>query len=56
MCLKSFVGVTATRMERGRNDEVRCRSRFNQRLLRLFGHAEEMDEHRICTRFLMASK
>ena len=56
-CLRSLVGVS--RMDRVRNKEVRMRagigkelaSRADQRVLRVFGHVERMDEPR---RVLMA--
>ena len=49
-CLRSLVGVS--RMDRGRNEEVRRRagieyelaSRADQRVLRWFGYVERMDE------------
>ena len=59
-CLRSLVGVS--RMDRVRNEEVRRRagietelaSRADQRVLRLFGHVERMDEYRMGRRVLMA--
>ena len=58
-CLRSFVGVS--RMDRVRNKEVHRRaeiekefaSRADQRVLKLFGHVERMDEHRISRRVMM---
>ena len=58
-CLKSLVGVS--RMDRLRNEEVRRRagierelaSRGDQRVLRLFGHVERMDEYCMARRVLM---
>ena len=49
-------------MDRVRNEEVRRRagierelaSRADQRVLRLFGHVERMDEYRMARRVLMA--
>ena len=59
-CLRSLVGVS--RMDRGRNEEVRRRvgierelaSRVFQKVLRWFGHVERMDEYRLAGRVLMA--
>ena len=59
-CLRSLVGVS--RMDRVRNEEVRRRagierelaSRADQRVLRLFGHVERMDQYRMARRVLMA--
>ena len=59
-CLRSFVGVS--RIDRFRNEEVRRRagierelvSKADQRVLRLFGHVERMDEYRMARRVLMA--
>ena len=59
-CLRSLVGVS--RMDKVRNEEVRRRagierelaSRADQRILRLFGHVERMDEYRMARRVLMA--
>ena len=59
-CLRSLVGVS--RMYRVRNEEVRRRagierelaSRADQRVMRLFGHVERMDEYRRARRVLMA--
>ena len=59
-CFRSLVGVS--RMNRGRNEEVRRRaeierelvSRADQRVLRWFGHVERMDEYRMARRVLMA--
>ena len=59
-CLRSLVGVS--RMDRVRNEEVRRRagierelaSRADQRVLRLLGHVERMDEYRMARRVLMA--
>ena len=50
-CLRSLVGVS--RMDRGRDEEVRARPgierelarRADQRILRWFGHVERMDEY-----------
>ena len=58
--LRSLVGVS--RMDRGRNEEVRWRagierelaSRADQRVSRWFGHMERMDEYRMARRVLMA--
>ena len=59
-CLRSLVGVS--RMDRVRNEEVRRRAgiemelaiRADQRVLRLFGHVERMDDYRVARRVLMA--
>ena len=59
-CLSSLVGVS--QMNRVRNEEVRRRagierelaSGADQRVLRLFGHVERMDEYRKARRVLMA--
>ena len=59
-CLRSLVEVS--RMDRVRNDEVRRRagierelvSRADQRVLRMFGHVERMDDYRMARRVLMA--
>ena len=59
-CLRSLVGVS--RMDRVMNEEVRRRagierelvSRADQRVLRLLGHLERMDEYRMARRVLMA--
>ena len=59
-CLRCSVGVS--RMDRVRNEEVRGRagierelaSRADQRVLRMFGHVERMDEYRMARRVLMA--
>ena len=59
-CLRSLVGVS--RMDRVRNEEVRMKagterelpSRADQRVLRWFGHMEQMDEYSIARRVLMA--
>ena len=59
-CLRSLVGVS--QMDRVRNEEVRGRagierelgSRADQRVLRLFGHVERMDDYRMARRVLMA--
>ena len=58
-CLRSLVGVS--RMNIVRNEEVRRRAgierefarRADQRVLRLFGHVERMDECRVARRVLM---
>ena len=58
-CLRSLVGVS--RKDRVRKEEVRriagieteLASRGNQRVLRLFGHVERMDEYRMARRVLM---
>ena len=57
-CLRSLVGVSP--MDRVRNEEVRRRagierkfaSRADQRVLRLFGHVERMDDYRMARRVL----
>ena len=59
-CLRILVIVS--RMARVTNGEVRSRagierelaSRADQRVLRLFGHVERMDEYRMARRVLMA--
>ena len=59
-CLRSL--VAESRMEGGRNEEVRRRagiemelaSRADQRVLRWFGHVERMDDCRMARRVLMA--
>ena len=59
-CLRSLVGVS--RMDRVKNEKVRARagierelaSRADQRVLRLLGHVERMDEYRMAGRMLMA--
>ena len=59
-CLTSWVGVS--RMDTVNNEEVHWRariemelaSRADQRILRLFGHVERMDEYRMARRVLMA--
>ena len=59
-CSRSLVGVS--RMDRVRNEEVRRRagietelaSRADQRVFRLVGHVERMDDYRIARRVLMA--
>ena len=52
-CLRSLVGVS--RMDRVRNEKVRRRtgikrelaSRTDKRVLKVFGHAERIDEYRM---------
>ena len=59
-CSRSLVRVS--RMDRVRNEEVRTRagiemelaSRADQRVLRLFGHVERMDDYCMARRVLMA--
>ena len=59
-CLRSLVGVS--RMNRVRNEEERRRAGIemelansaDQRVLRLFGHVERMDDYRMARRVLMA--
>ena len=58
-CLRILVCVS--RMDRVRNGEVRIRagierelaSRADQRVLRLFGHVERMDDYRMTRKVLM---
>ena len=59
-CWRSLIGVS--RMDGVMNEEVRRRagieielaSRADQRVLRLFGHVERMDDYRMARRVLMA--
>ena len=59
-CLRSSVGLS--RIDRVRNEELRRKagierelaSRADQRVWRLFGHVEIMDEHRMARRVLKA--
>ena len=60
MCLRSLVGVSI--IDRVGNEEVNRRagierelaSKTDQRVLRLFGHVERMDEYRIARRVFIA--